>query len=66
MACDTGRYCVAVIVDARILCLVYAAKKSTEDRRGSIPDQLRECRTAIELEPGRSVVAEYSDEAVSA
>jgi DNA invertase Pin-like site-specific DNA recombinase len=44
---------------------VYAAK-STEDRRGSIPDQLRECRAAIEAEPGRSVVAEYSDEAVSA
>lgn len=44
---------------------MYAAK-STEDRRGSIPDQLRECRAAIEREPGRSVLAEYSDEAVSA
>jgi DNA invertase Pin-like site-specific DNA recombinase len=44
---------------------VYAAK-STKDRRGSIPDQLRGCRAAIEAEPGRSVVAEYSDEAVSA
>ena len=48
-----------------IPCLVYAAK-STEDRRGSIPDQLRECRAAIDREPGRSVAAEYSDEAVSA
>ena len=39
-----------------ISCVVYAAK-STEDRRGSIPDQLRECRAAIEREQGRSVVA---------
>jgi resolvase-like protein len=46
-------------------CVVYAAK-STEDRGGSIPDQLHECRSAIECEPGRSVLAEYSDEAASA
>jgi DNA invertase Pin-like site-specific DNA recombinase len=54
-----------VIFEPEIPCVVYAAK-STEDRRGSIPDQLRECRAAIQGEPGRSVVAEYSDEAVSA
>ena len=53
-------------MDAPVIsCLIYAAK-STEDRRGSIPDQFRDCRAAIEREPGRSVVAEYSDEAVSA
>jgi hypothetical protein len=50
---------------AGISCVVYVAT-STEDRRGSIPDHLRECRAAIEREPGRSLVAEYSDEAVSA
>jgi DNA invertase Pin-like site-specific DNA recombinase len=54
-----------VVADSKIACLVYAAK-STEDRRGSIPDQLRECRAVIEREHGRSVVGEYSDEAVSA
>jgi hypothetical protein len=48
-----------------IPCILYAAK-STEDPRGSIPDQLRECREAIERESGRAVVAEYTDEAVSA
>jgi len=48
-----------------ILCILYAAK-STEDRRGSIPDQLRECRAAIGRESGREVVAEYTDEAFSA
>ncbi len=48
-----------------VSCVVYAAK-STEDRRGSIPDQLQACRAAIGREPGRSVIAEYSDEAVSA
>jgi hypothetical protein len=31
--------------DDGIPCIIYAAK-STEDRRGSIPDQLRDCRTA--------------------
>jgi DNA invertase Pin-like site-specific DNA recombinase len=44
---------------------VYAAK-STEDRRGSIPDQLVDCRAAVEREAGRTVVAEYTDEAFSA
>jgi hypothetical protein len=44
---------------------VYAAK-STEDRLGSIPDQLTECRAAVERETGRTVVAEYNDEAFSA
>jgi hypothetical protein len=42
-----------------ILCILYAAKR-TEDRRGSIPDQLRECRAAIGRESGREVVAEYT------
>ena len=44
---------------------MYAAK-STEDLRGSIPDQLQECRAAIERRGGRRVVDEYKDEAVSA
>jgi hypothetical protein len=48
-----------------IPCIIYAAK-STEDRRGSIPDQLQECRLAIESDPLRRLVAEYSDEAFSA
>jgi Homing endonuclease associated repeat/Recombinase/Resolvase, N terminal domain/Recombinase zinc beta ribbon domain len=46
-------------------CVVYAAK-STEDRRGSIPDQIRECRHAIEDGVGRAVVGQYVDEAFSA
>jgi Resolvase, N terminal domain/Homing endonuclease associated repeat/Recombinase zinc beta ribbon domain/Recombinase len=45
--------------------VIYAAK-STEDRRGSIPEQLRECREAIEGDPRRELVAEYEDEAFSA
>jgi hypothetical protein len=48
-----------------IRCVVYAAK-STEDRRGSIPDQLAECRGALDGEPGRTLTAEYTDEAFSA
>ncbi len=48
-----------------IRCVVYAAK-STEDRRGSIPDQVRECRSVIERDPLRRFVAEYTDEAFSA
>jgi hypothetical protein len=44
---------------------VYAAR-STEDTRGSIPEQLRDCRAAIELDSGREVVGEYTDEAFSA
>ncbi len=50
---------------AGIPCVIYAAK-STEDRRGSIPEQLRECREAIDADPLRDLVAEYSDEAFSA
>jgi hypothetical protein len=48
-----------------IPCILYAAK-STEDPRGSIPDQLRECRAGIERESSRAVAGEYTDEAVSA
>ena len=48
-----------------IPCVIYAAK-STEDLRGSIPEQLRECREMVEADPRRSVVAEYKDEAFSA
>ena len=44
--------------------VLYAAK-STEDRHGSIPDQLAQCRTAAEAE-GREVVAEHSDEDATA
>jgi DNA invertase Pin-like site-specific DNA recombinase len=46
-------------------CVVYAAK-STEDLRGSIPDQLRECREAIEREGTRVFIADYVDESFSA
>jgi DNA invertase Pin-like site-specific DNA recombinase len=46
-------------------CVIYAAK-STEDRKGSIPDQLRECRAALAGTSARTVVAEYTDEAFSA
>ena len=46
-------------------CVVYAAK-STEDRRGSIAEQLRECREAIDGDARRCLVGEYVDEAVSA
>jgi hypothetical protein len=49
---------------AGVGCVVYAAK-STEDRRGSIAEQLRECREAIDGDPRRLFVAAYSDEAVS-
>ena len=54
-----------VIRDGPIACVMYAAK-STEDRRGSIPGQLRECREAVESAGGRIIVGEYSDEAFSA
>jgi DNA invertase Pin-like site-specific DNA recombinase len=50
---------------AAIPCIIYGAK-STEDKRGSISDQHRECREAIEPDPQRYVVAEYKDEAFSA
>src|SRR4051794_1167111 len=46
-------------------CVIYAAK-STDDARGSIPTQLADCRTAIEREGHRRVVAEQADEAASA
>jgi hypothetical protein len=54
-----------VIREGPIACVIYAAK-STEDRRGSIPGQLCECREAIESAGGRMIVGEYSDEAFSA
>jgi Resolvase, N terminal domain len=54
-----------VIGDGRIACVIYAAK-STDDRRGSIPGQLLECREAAESAGGRMIVGEYSDEAFSA
>lgn len=44
--------------------IIYAAK-STEDKRGSIPDQLADCRGMAERE-GWEVVAEFTDEAFSA
>jgi len=53
------------VQDARAIpCVIYAAK-STEDRRGSIPGQLAECREAIEADPLRTLIGEYSDEAYS-
>jgi hypothetical protein len=48
-----------------IYCVLYAAK-STEDRHGSIPGQLQDCREAIERTGDRVLVGEYSDEACSA
>jgi DNA invertase Pin-like site-specific DNA recombinase len=45
-------------------CVLYAAK-STEDKRGSIPTQLADCRALADGE-GWSVAAEYEDEAASA
>jgi DNA invertase Pin-like site-specific DNA recombinase len=48
-----------------IACVVYAAK-STEDRRGSIADQIRECTEAVVADPHRKVVGEYTDEGFSA
>jgi hypothetical protein len=44
--------------------VVYAAK-STEDKHGSIPTQLEDCRRRAERE-GWQVVAEFRDEAFSA
>jgi DNA invertase Pin-like site-specific DNA recombinase len=55
-----------VVEDRRgIPCVIYAAK-SSEDRRGSIPEQLRECREMVEADSRRHLAAEYSDEAFSA
>jgi hypothetical protein len=50
---------------AAIPCIIYSAK-STEDKRGSIPEQLRECRETIDADPRRSFIAQYKDEAFSA
>ena len=44
--------------------VIYAAK-SSEDRHGSIPTQLEDCRTMADKE-GWTVIAEFSDEAFSA
>ena len=48
----------------KVKAVVYSAK-SSEDRHGSIPSQIADCRRAAEAE-GREIVAEYSDEAKSA
>ena len=45
--------------------VIYAAK-STEDRKGSIPTQIAECREAVEREGDRTIVGEFSDEGKSA
>ncbi|MCW3033353.1 MAG: hypothetical protein JWM60_1698 [Solirubrobacterales bacterium] len=49
----------------RVSCVIYAAK-SSEDRRGSIPDQLQECRELVGVDSDRELVGEYSDERFSA
>src|SRR5262249_33169913 len=70
-ATSLGVHLTAQIVSARLddrsetPCVIYAAK-STEDRRGSIPDQLRECREAIGSDPAGEVAEDYSDEQFSA
>lgn len=48
----------------RTVAIAYAAK-STEDRHGSIPTQLADCRAMAERE-GWELVAEYQDEGFSA
>jgi len=48
-----------------IHCVLYAAK-STEDLRGSIPGQLRDCRDTVARATDRIIAGEYSDEACSA
>jgi DNA invertase Pin-like site-specific DNA recombinase len=48
-----------------IYCVLYAAK-STEDRHGSIPGQIQDCRYAIEHASDRMLAGEYFDEACSA
>jgi len=48
-----------------IHCVLYAAK-STEDLRGSIPGQLRDCRETVARATDRIISGEYSDEACSA
>src|SRR3954447_6115129 len=49
---------------SRVPTVLYAAK-STEDKAGSIPTQLADCRAMAERE-GWEIVGEYQDEAVSA
>src|SRR5436190_1793376 len=49
----------------QIACVIYAAK-SSEDRFGSIADQLAECQRAIELDAPRVIAGRYRDEAFSA
>jgi hypothetical protein len=49
----------------RIYCILYAAK-STEDRHGSIPGQIQDCRDAIDHASDRILTGEYFDEACSA
>ena len=49
-----------VAVDERAAsCVIYAAT-STEDRRGSIPVQLAECRATIATLPHRTVAGEHA------
>jgi hypothetical protein len=55
----------ASTVPGVIRCVLYAAK-STEDLRGSIPGQLRDCRETVAKAEDRIVEGEYSDEACSA
>ena len=49
---------------AQTLCVIYAAK-STQDRRGSIPTQIEDCRRAA-AERGWQIVSEHTDEGFSA
>ena len=53
----------ARMTDEPTPAIIYAAK-STEDKHGSIPTQLGDCRRTAEAE-GQNVEAEYSDEAAS-
>jgi len=48
-----------------IACVIYEAR-STEDRRGFIPDQLRECHRTIEADATRTIAGTSTDEAFSA
>ena len=52
------------MAEAKTPAVIYAAK-STEDKRGSIPTQLADCRAMAERE-GWEVVAEFQDEGFSA
>lgn len=48
-----------------ICCVIYAAK-STQDRKGSIREQLDECRAAVDVDSARRLAGEYTDESFSA